>query len=78
MHLYLYVRPSLARTIHGWFYIRVMIFYGNNKNDRSNTSQAPFGHRGAGVGSLNLVEEQVDFLLHAQHVRGLALFDLLV
>lgn len=34
--------------------------------------------RGARVRFLNLIKQHVDLLLHAQHVRGLALFDLFI
>lgn len=57
-------------------YVRNRVIY--NEKNRNCTSQTSNGSRRARISPLHLVEEQINFLLHAQHVRSLALFDLLI
>jgi hypothetical protein len=50
----------------------------NEKEQKTAQSQPPNGSRRARLSPLHLVEEQIHFLLHAKHVRSLALLDLLI
>lgn len=86
-----YNKNWLFHQIHSLYtndpnvYVREEVIYNKNPKMGNINARIPTAtlkppsrsHR-ARIRPLHLIEEQVNLPLHAQHVRGLALFDLLI